>query len=144
MQKFKMSVFHLQSLISENDSRIDSRIKEVDSRRTPATKILLAMDFDECAIQEHLSKMVTKHYWERGYVDEEVLGKLSVEGMSSLFNCYVGLTELEFNEQIDRLVSQVKWRESFKEFFATVVSRPEILPVFISSGLTVGASRALG
>lgn len=141
--KTQVSENDLQDLLTNNETRITKNIEEVVSNAQPEQTILLAMDFDECATKQHFSRMVTKYYWERGFSDENALNDLSVKGIASLFNCYVGLTKDEFSHQVKTLARDLTWKEDFKEAFAKIVSNPHILPVFISSGVTEVAKEAL-
>ena len=134
----------LKQLFVDNEKRIQGRIAQVLEGKGSDRNILLAMDFDEYAINEHLSRLLTESYEHRAHIVEEDKYDTGIASIANLFHCYVNLTEEELAQRIEQLAKTVTWRKGFLSFMESVQKRTDVLPVFVSSGLTDTAKVALG
>jgi phosphoserine phosphatase len=143
LNQFEIPESDLKKLLKKNRARISKNIQEIIKDSYSGQKILLAMDFDECAPYQHFSEMIIRHYWNRGVIDQDCLGDNSVIGIARLFNCYVGLSKEEFEHTLKRLSKQLEWKEGFTEIFKKILQKKSIFPIFVSSGITEAVRYAL-
>lgn len=131
------------ALFRENDHRISDNIDKILADRTGGETILLAMDFDECAILQHLSRQITNIYKFRSPITEEDKQDTGISGITNLIQCYIGLSKEEMMQTIKDLTTSIIWRPSFLSVARFIQENGHIFPVFISSGLELGCQTAL-
>jgi len=129
-------------LLKHNQERIINQVEKALQNVGKAT-VLLAMDFDECAIDEHLSRQVTLFYEHRGHLTPEDKKNFDLKSIVKLFSVYQGLKLEEFSLKIKDIAQHIHWRKGFIKFFQELQTGSNIFPVFISSGLLDAAKIAL-
>ena len=101
------------------------------------------MDFDECAVEQHLSRMLTESFEHRSAIVEKDKSNTPILRIANLFHCYIGLSKNDLEKRIEEILKDITWKKTFLNFMNVITSRKDILPIFISSGLTISASSAL-
>lgn len=110
------------------------QIDDILKQRTEDRNILVAVDFDECVIEEHLSRRITEHFAHRAEILEENKFLHGSDAIKSLFAAYIGLTREEFESAVKGQVLGINWREGFLDMAEQLAQAPYFF-VFVSSGI---------
>lgn len=97
-------------------------------------KILLAMDFDECMVNQHSSKIFTKAFLKRYNINLENDFGYSKNSLETLLSSYIGFTERQLAEIAESVIPQITWRKDSEEFLSEITKLENVVPIFISSG----------
>ena len=131
----------MNNILKHNDRRIKKLVDRILKKRTKEQTTLVVIDFDECVIVEHLSKLVTQSYKNRATITQEDIAGHGLLSIANLLNCYTGLTRQEFEQTIVRLIEKITWKSGAVEILKILSKEPFML-VFVSSGLEDAAKIA--
>lgn len=121
-----------------NHEKVESYLEKIAHKNAVGKKIGVFMDFDECAIDNHLARLITDHYL-AGRIDPEIeaaKADTSYKGIAKLFELYHNVPFDSFSNVAKMYASKVNWRPGFKEFWSKA-SQDEYVQLFwVSSGLS--------
>lgn len=132
---YKASPQQIDELVTSNMVRIQKNVGKLTSRVLPTQKILVVMDFDECAINNHLTRMITESFEHRTVISDTAKNENNIYALAELFNAYVGLHKDEYLSRVNEKVGEVKWNPTFKPFLQNILVNPSYFPVIVSSGI---------
>jgi len=106
-------------------------------------KIYIAVDFDECLVDGHLSVLYGNTFDKRYGITSHGSGGTEAATLYNLLNRYVGKSILDLNSLANEIAGKVFWRDGAYEFlkFASVNSNIDLQ--IVSSGLDVPISAFL-
>ncbi len=117
----------------ENEARARWRL-DVFLRQQSAKNCVI-IDFDECLIDIHLSSQLTMEYIHRVDPSSVDFGDYSLAAISSILQCYVGLSRNEIASTCGRLAAKARWRPHALELLNFLISDPDYSVLIMSSGL---------
>ncbi|WKZ23804.1 MAG: hypothetical protein QY312_03505 [Candidatus Dojkabacteria bacterium] len=128
-----------------NSNAIRQYLNALDDQHTASKKIAIFADFDECATEQHLSRMVTEAVLKGKSTPAIEMAKKdnTTRGLHILGNVYIGLPLLKFTQVIDSVVDIATPRKNFVKFLNFVASEKAVVLYFVSSGLSMVISRFL-
>lgn len=99
---------------------------------------LVLMDFDECAVSGHLSRMITEMCPVSTKNSQEVEAAKHDSSRKSLYTLsrvFLGMQETEYSKVITACAEKVKWRNGVKQFLDSVKDDHSVRFIWVSSGI---------
>ena len=98
--------------------------------------VCVVSDFDECLVEEFLSRALSETYHDRFSLSPTSFNN-NYDGLSRLLEVYTGLTRRELILKCRRLAGRTSWRPNAKELLQSIIRAPNYCGVILSSGLNL-------
>lgn len=106
-------------------------------------KIYIAVDFDECLVDGHLSVLYGNAFDKKYGITSHGSGGTEVDTLYHLLNRYEGKSFVDLNSLADEIVGKVSWREGAQDFLKFASMNDNMDLQIVSSGLDIPISAFL-